>query len=183
MGYIGVLALLLVSVSIVRIYNRLVSDRALVEAAWSDIDVQLKRRHDLAPQLVGVVRGYADYEKSTLVAVTELRRQSETATRLGDKAAAEAALGAVLIHLVGLVEAYPELKADQHFRQLHESLVDIEDHLQQARRFFNGAVRILNTRVQSFPHLLIAKPLGLRPREFFEAEASERAAPEVKLES
>ncbi len=182
MSYVGGLALLALLVSAVWIYNRLVADRALVDGAWSDIDVQLKRRHDLAPQLVNVVRGYADYEKATLVAVTELRNQSERANRLGDKAAAEDALGAALFDLVGIVEAYPALKADERFRQLHESFVDIEDHLQRARRFFNGSVRILNTRVRSFPHLLVAGPMGFRPREFFQAEARERIAPQVKLE-
>ncbi|MBT8145803.1 MAG: LemA family protein [Gammaproteobacteria bacterium] len=164
------------------IYNRLVRDRNQVRAAWSDIDVQLKRRHDLVPQLVNAVKAYADYEKATMTAVTEMRTQSDTARRLPDKAAIEDAMEKALHRLIVVAEDYPELKADQNFRQLQEELTVVEDHIQYARRFYNGAVRILNTRIQSFPHLLIARPLGFHSAEFFEVDHSaERQAPRAEL--
>lgn len=164
------------------LYNRLVKDRNQVRAAWADIDVQLKRRHDLVPQLVTVVKSYTDYEKATLVAVTELRARSAAASRLPDKAALEDAMEAGLHKLVVLAEDYPDLKANENFMQLSTQLTEIEDHLQYARRFYNGAVRILNTRVQSFPHLLIARPLGFSAAEFFEVESAlERQSPEFKI--
>ena len=163
------------------IYNRLVADRNQVKNAWSDIDVQLARRHDLVPQLVNAVKGYADYEQATMVAVTELRTRSEGAERLADKAALEDAMESGLHRLIAVQEDYPDLKADGNFRALQESLTEVEDHLQYARRFYNGSVRILNTRIQSFPHLLIARPFGFAAAEFFEADDQARANVEVKL--
>ena len=164
------------------LYNRLIRDRNQVSAAWADIDVQLKRRHDLVPQLVTVVKAYADYEQATLLAVTELRSRSEAARHLPEKAAYEDAIEAGVHKLVVLAEAYPDLKADQNFRELQTQLTEVEDHLQSSRRFYNGAVRILNTRVQSFPHLLIARPLGFRAAEFFAVEAAqERLSPQVEI--
>ncbi|TNF91026.1 MAG: LemA family protein [Gammaproteobacteria bacterium] len=165
------------------IFNRLVKDRNQVRNAWSDIDVQLRRRHDLVPQLVNAVKAYADYEKATLTAVTELRTRSEAASHLPEKAALEDAMESGLHRLVAVAEDYPDLKADENFRQLQESLLDVEDHLQYARRFYNGAVRIFNTRIESFPHLLLARPLKFVAAEFFEAEANERIAPSVELSS
>jgi LemA protein len=164
------------------IYNLLVKERNQVANAWSDIDVQLVRRHDLVPQLVSAVRGYANYEKATLTAVTELRTQSEHAASLPVKAAAEDAIETGIHRLVAIAEDYPDLKADQNFRQLSTSLTEIEDHLQYARRFYNGAVRILNTRIASFPHLLLASLFGFREAEFFEAEAAADHAPKIELE-
>lgn len=165
------------------IYNRLVKDRNLVAAGWSDIDVQLKRRHELIPRLVECVRAYAAHEKATLEAVTELRRQSEATSDIGQKAVIENAVADGLHRLVVTVEGYPELKADENFRQLQSELVDTEDKIQYARRFYNGAVRNLNTRIASFPHLLIARPLGFREAKFFAvSDATERAAPPVALE-
>lgn len=164
------------------LYNRLVRDRNQVSAAWSDIDVQLKRRHDLIPRLVSTVKAYADFERATLLAVTELREQSERAPRLADKAALEEALEHRLHRVNVVAEAYPDLKADTNFRQLQTELADTENQLQYARRFYNGAVRIYNTRIQSFPHFLLARPLGFREAEFFEVdEAAERLAPDVKV--
>lgn len=163
------------------IYNRLVHDRNQVRNAWSDIDVQLARRHDLVPQLVTAVKAYADYEQATLTAVTELRRRAESAERLPDKAALEDAMEAGLHRLIAVQESYPDLKADANFRQLQSSLGEVEDYLQYARRFYNGSVRILNTRIESFPHLLIAGPLGFRPAEFFEADDAARANVTVRL--
>jgi LemA protein len=176
-----VMVLGLVAGAAIWIYNRLVADRNQVKNAWSDIDVQLVRRHDLVPQLVSAVKGYADYEQATMVAVTELRARSEQAQRLADKAALEDVMEAGLHRLLAVQESYPDLKADENFRALQESLTEVEDHLQYARRFYNGSVRILNTRIESFPHLLLAWPLGFQPAEFFEADDQARANVEVKL--
>ena len=145
------------------IYNRLVHDRNQVRNAWSDIDVQLVRRHDLVPQLVTAVKAYADYEQATMTAVTELRTRAEAASRLPDKAALEDAMETGLHRLIAVAEAYPDLKADANFRQLQDSLKEVEDHLQYARRFYNGSVRVLNTRIESFPHLLVAGPAFAPP--------------------
>ena len=150
--------------------------------AWSDIDVQLARRFDLVPQLVSAVKAYADYEQATITAVTELRTRSERAPRLADKAALEDAIEAGLQRLVAVAERYPELKADQNFRQLQSSLTEVEDHLQYARRFYNGSVRILNTRIESFPHLLVARPLNFEQAEFFEADDAARNNIKVDLQ-
>jgi len=163
------------------IYNRLVADRNQVKNAWSDIDVQLARRYDLVPQLVSAVKGYADYEQATMVAVTELRARSESSERLADRAALEDAMEVGLHRLIAVQEDYPDLKADENFRALQTSLTEVEDHLQYARRFYNGSVRIFNTRIESFPHLLLAGPLGFKPGEFFEADDQARANVEVKL--
>lgn len=164
------------------IYNRLIQDRNQVKAAWSDIDVQLKRRHDLVPQLVTTVKAYSSYEKATMEAVTELRTRSEAAAHLPEKARLEAEIESGIHKLIVLAEDYPDLKADSNFRQLQSELTTIEDHIQYARRFYNGSVRIYNTRVQSFPHLLIARPFRFQAAEFFEVDSSsERDAPKVEL--
>ncbi len=177
-----VVPLLLILV-VVFIFNRLVADRNLVKAAWSDIDVQLKRRHDLIPRLVEAVKAYAAHEKATMEAVTELRANSETASSLSTKAGIEDQLEQALHKLVVVAESYPELKADQNFRQLQNDLVEVEDHIQYARRFYNGSVRIFNTRVQSFPHLLIAKPFRFKGAQYFEVdEPGERTNPQVQLQ-
>ncbi len=174
-----VLALILVGG--IWIYNRLVRDRNQVRNAWSDIDVQLARRHDLVPQLVTAVKAYADYERATLTAVTELRSRAVVADRLADRAALEDAMEAGLHRLIAVQESYPDLKADANFRQLQSSLREVEDHLQYARRFYNGSVRILNTRIESFPHILVSRSLGFRPAEFFEADDAARANVTVTL--
>ena len=174
-------ALLIVSPSI-WLYNRLIRDRNQVQAAWSDIDVQLMRRHDLVPQLVATVKAYSSYEKSTMQAVTELRTRSEAASHLPEKARLEAEIESGIQRLILTAEDYPDLKADNNFRQLQTELTIIEDHIQYARRFYNGSVRIYNTRIQSFPHLLIARPFHFHAAEFFEVQDdSERASPQVEL--
>ena len=166
----------------VLMFNRLVRERNQVRAAWSDIDVQLTRRHDLVPQLVDAVRAYADYERATLSAVTELRARAEAAGSLRDKARLEDEMEAGLHRLIALAEAYPELKADGNFLQLQRDLVETEDHLQYARRFYNGAVRIYNTRTETFPDMLVARPFGFEPAEFFAVDdADARRAPRVAL--
>ncbi|MEZ0472534.1 LemA family protein [Luteimonas salinilitoris] len=162
-------------------YNRLVRLRNQVRTAWADIDVQLIRRHDLVPQLVSAVRAYAGHEAAVLEAVTELRAQALTQTapaRLGElEAALEQGIGRLLV----LKEAYPELKANENFSQLQRDLVDVEQHLQYARRFYNGAVRDYNDATQRVPDLAIARGFGFAPAEFFQTGADERAAPAVEL--
>ncbi|MEX0962757.1 MAG: LemA family protein [Pseudohongiellaceae bacterium] len=176
-------SLVVVLAAVVWIYNLLVKDRNQVLAAWSDIDVQLKRRHDLIPQLVTAVKAYSEHERATMQAVTELRRKSEVTQHLPEKALLENEIGAALSRLAMIAEAYPDLKADENFRQLSENLSEVEDHIQYARRYYNGSVRIFNTRIQSFPHLFIAQPLNFRIADYFEVdEQGERVSPVVELD-
>ncbi|PCJ24666.1 MAG: hypothetical protein COA96_09080 [SAR86 cluster bacterium] len=166
--------------AVIWIYNQLVRDRNQVLAAWSDIDVQLKRRHNLVPQLITTVKAYADFEKATMIAVTELRTRSEAASHLPEKASLEKEIVSAIGRLTILAENYPDLKADENFRQLHTELTDIENHIQYARRFYNGAVRIFNTHVQSFPHFLLARVFKFQIAEFFEVENENiREAPSI----
>ncbi len=166
------------------VFNRLVHDRNLVAQGYADIDVQLKRRADLVPRLVEIVRGYAAHERATLTAVTELRgRLGALADRArapdAERFALEGGLGAALQRLMFLQENYPQLKADANFRDLAGRLVEVEDQLQFARRFYNGAVKQYVTRLQTFPDLVVARLFRFRPAAFFETE--DRAAIEVKL--
>lgn len=162
------------------IYNRLVRDRQRVLTAWSDIDVQLKRRYDLIPKLVAAVEQYARYEQSTLQTLIELRSRTGQVNDVGDKGALEAQIGSGLRSLIGLAEAYPELKADQSFLQLQGELTEVENHIQYARRFYNGSVRNLNTRIDSFPDLLIARFFRYSPQPFFELhDVAEKEPPET----
>lgn len=163
------------------IFNRLVRLRNHVRAGFSDIDVQLQLRHDLVPRLVEAVRGYAGHERGVLEEVTELRGRALNAGETRDRDAAESALAGRLSKLVLLAEDYPDLKADANFRQLMDKLVGIEDQLQHARRFYNGAVRQYNTGVQQFPDLLIARLFGFGAMDFFSADIEVRAAPVVEL--
>ena len=164
------------------IFNRLVKDRNRVRSAWSDIDVQLTRRHDLVPQLVDAVKAYASYERATLEAVTALRTRSDQAARLAEKAELENQLQAGIEKLIAVAESYPDLKADGNFLALQRQLTEVEDHLQYARRFYNGAVRIYNTRIETFPHMLVARPFGFTPSEFFAIPGEEvRNVPRVEV--
>jgi len=164
-------------------FNRLVRLRNQFRTAWADIDVQLQRRHDLVPQLVEAVKGYAAHERATLEAVAELRNQALAAHGAARQGQAESMLEHSLSRLIALQEAYPELKASDNFRQLSAGLVEVEDHLQYARRFYNGAVRDFNDAIQRFPTLAIAGPFGFRTAEFFQAEEGSAAAPTVGFES
>ena len=155
------------------LYNRLVAARNLARQGFADIDVQLKRRADLVPQLVEAVRGYADYEKALLTTVTELRSAALADKSLAARFGHERQLGEGLRQLVLLQEAYPQLKADANFRQLSQSLVEVEDHLQSARRFYNGAVKQYQTQLESFPDILVARVFGFAPLPFFETEERE----------
>ncbi len=182
-GLIALGALLLLGALV--LFNRLVGLRNRAAAAWADIDVQLKRRHDLVDNLVEAVRGYVRHEAGTLDAVVRARSAAERARDAGSPAqsgALSARLGSRLQSLFAVVEAYPELKASARFLDLHRALVEIEDDLQNARRYYNAVVRDLNTRIQSFPDLLVARPIGFREREFFELEdRAEAAAPQVEI--
>lgn len=162
-------------------FNRLVLLRNQVKAGWSDIDVQLMRRHDLVPRLVEAVRAYAGHEKATMEAVTALRAQAMQTRSPAELAGIERQLEAGLGRLVVLHEAYPDLKASENFMQLQRDLVQVEDHLQYARRFYNGAVRALNDAVQRFPDLVVARAAGFNEAEFFEAGGDSRDAPRVEV--
>ena len=179
----GILLTILAVIGVwgILIFNRLVKDRNQVRAGWSDIDVQLQRRADLVPQLVEAVSGYADFERATLEKITTLRNQSLALTNVAERGAVEAALAEGVKQLLVLAESYPDLKASDNFLQLQRDLVDVEDHLQYARRFYNGAVRLLNTRIESFPDLLIARPFGFLPAEFFDAEPQAQAPVGIEL--
>lgn len=161
-------------------YNRLVRLRNQVEEAWAGIDVQLLRRYDLVPNLVATVKGYREHETRALERVTELRAHRDMPTgRRGDR---ESGLSRSIARLFALAEAYPDLKASETFQQLHDSLVEIEDHLQYARRYYNGSARDNNNLVQGFPSLIVARLFGFREAEFFEIElASQRETPRLEL--
>ncbi len=178
------LAVIMVAVVVwgVGIYNTLVSLKVRVENAWSQIDVQLKRRHDLIPNLVEAVKGYMQHEKDTLERVIKARSQAIDATGLKDKAQAENFLSQTLRSLFALVERYPDLKANQNVLNLQEELTTTENRISFARQFYNDEVRLFNTRLQLFPGVLIARSFHFMPREFFGLEdASEKAAPQVKF--
>ena len=164
------------------VFNRLITLRNRLREAWSGIDVQLKRRHDLVPNLVECVKGYQRHEHSLLESLARNRSAAEIPQGIAATGSAENELTKNLRSFFAVAEAYPELKADQNFRQLSASLVEIEDTLQYARRFYNGTVRDLNNLVQSFPSLMVANLFHFGSAEFFEVEsATERQTPEVKL--
>jgi LemA protein len=156
---------------LVGMYNSLVQLRVRADSAWSDIDVQLKRRHDLIPNLVETVKGYAAHEKGTFENIAKFRSQAMQATTPGDKAQAENQLSGALKSLFAVAENYPELKASEQFTGLQASLNSIEDNIQNARRYYNAVVRDFNIRVQSFPTNILAGMFGFRARQFFEVDS------------
>jgi LemA protein len=162
-------------------YNALVRLKNRVDEAWSDIDVQLKRRYDLIPNLVNTVKGYASHEKEVFEKVTEARTRAMGAGSAADKAQAENALSQTLKSLFAVAESYPDLKANQNFLELQRELTDTEDKIQAARRFYNGNVRDFNTKIQVFPNNMIAGSLGYAAREFFEAEDGEKEPVKVEF--
>lgn len=173
-----------IAVYAIAIFNRLVRLRQMANEAWSGIDVQLKRRSDLVPNLVEAVKGYAAHERSVLDEVTALRGAARAvpADDVAGRAKAEAALSAGLGKLFALAEAYPDLKASGNFLELQKQLAALEDDLQMARRYYNGAARNLNVAAQSFPASLIAGACGFATRDFFELpDAGDRNAPQVKF--
>jgi LemA protein len=163
-------------------YNRLIGLNKQAEGAWSDIDVQLKRRWDLVPSLVETVKGYARHESSTLESVVEARSQAAQPGSPAQRGESERGLSGAVNRLFAVAEAYPELKASQNFQELQKSLVDVENHVQYARRYYNAVVRDLNTLVQSFPSNLIASAMGFGERTYFQLEESQRAAPRVDFQ-
>ena len=177
---LGLLVLALLYAIIV--YNRLVRLRALVREGFSGITVQLRRRADLVPNLVSTVEGYATHEREVLTAVTAHRADPTRAGGVRATAEADQAFGAMLGRLMAVAEDYPELQADDNFRQLQEELTGIEEELQGARRYYNATVRDLNTSVQSFPDVLVARPLGFSEEPFYaDADSSIQAAPRVSF--
>jgi LemA protein len=180
-GWIGLTVAAVVAVWGVVAYNRLVLLAVRVKEGWSGIDVQLKRRFDLIPNLIGAVKGYAQYEKDTLSRVTALRSAAEGAAGPGERARAEWGLSRLIGGLLAVAEAYPDLKASTGFVSLQKSLSDTEEQIQYARRYYNATVRDNNVAVQSFPSALVARAFGFGPAEFFEVELAQKQAPEVKL--
>lgn len=175
------LVLLVAALAGVWLYNRLVRLRNTVSEAWAGIDVQLLRRHELVPNLVATVRGYTEYEFEVLNELT--RRRNPALEGMDTVTHQETELSRGISGLFALAEDYPDLKASDTFRQLHDSLVDVENQLQYARRYYNGAVRDLNNAVESFPGNLVARAFNFESAEFFEIElASQRAAPRVSLD-
>jgi len=185
--YLVLLAVAAVLVWGIVIFNRLVGLRNRARGSWSDIDVQLKRRHDLIGNLVETVKGYAAHERTTLEEVTQARSRAESArdtARPGEAGRAETALTGRVRGLFAVAEAYPDLKASDRFLDLQRSLSTVENDIQNARRYYNAVVRDLNTRIESVPDVLVARPFGFREREFFELDdAGEAAAPRVDLET
>ena len=158
---------------LIGMYNSLVQLKVRADSSWSDIDVQLKRRHDLIPNLVETVKGYAAHEKGTFENIAKFRSQAMQATAPADKAQAENQLSGALKSLFAVAENYPELKASEQFTSLQASLNSIEDNIQNARRYYNAVIRDYNTRVQSFPANIISGMFGFQPRQFFEVESPE----------
>lgn len=183
-GMFVFLAILLVVGFIgVSIYNSLVRLRVRSENAWADIDVQLKRRYDLIPNLVETVKGYASHEKGTLEAVIEARNRAMSAQGPKEKAAAEGMLTGALKSLFALAEAYPQLRAVESFTQLQNTLNEIEGAVQNARRYYNAVVRDLNTKIQQFPSSIVARMFNFKEEEFFELTSEEeREAPRVSFD-
>ncbi|WP_291842766.1 LemA family protein [Maricaulis sp.] len=180
-GVILLLVIIALGVFLVMVYNRLVALRQTCNQAWGDIDVQLKQRHDLVPNLVETVKGYASHEKETLENVIKARQTAIDATSVKDLAGAENMLSGALRQLFALSEAYPDLKANQNFMQLQAELADLENKIAAARRFFNNAVNEYNTSTEQFPAVVIANSMGFKPREYFEVGEAERGAPKVQF--
>jgi LemA protein len=179
---LALVVLLALAILVALLYNSLARLRLLASNAWADIDVQLKRRHDLIPTLVATVKGHAGYEKGTLESVVEARNRAASAGGPAAAGKAEGALAASVRQIFALAEAYPDLKAAESFLSLQRSLTEIEDHIQNARRYYNAVVRDFNTKIAQFPSNLVAGALGFRPREFFGlTEAKEGATPSVDL--
>lgn len=171
---IGVAAALVLF--LIYIYNSLVRSKVRVDEAWSDITVQLKRRYDLIPNLVETVKGYAKHERKVFQEVTSARTEALKAQTVGEAAQADNMFQQALKSLFAVAEAYPQLRATENFQQLQTDVTDTEDKIQAARRFYNGAVRDLNIKIQTFPNNLFAGLLGFKLREFFDVEENQRQA-------
>jgi LemA protein len=163
------------------LYNRMVARRNAVDSSWAQIDVQLRKRHDLIPPLVEAVRGYAAHERTTFERVSETRGAAMAASRVPDRASAEGALGRATGTLLGVAENYPELEASANFSKLQTQLREVEDQIAIARRVYNDTVETYNTLVQIFPAVIVARVFGFDPREFFDAPTAAEATPQVDL--
>jgi LemA protein len=173
---VGVLVLILIA-----IYNRLVRLRNRTDNAWAQVDVQLKRRYDLIPNLVEAVKGYASHERTTFEEVTRARAAAQEATGIADQAAAENVLTGALRRLFALAEAYPELRASENFQQLQGELAETENKISVSRQIYNDTTLTYNNAVQTVPSNLVAGMFGFRSREYFEVEGEARSAPEVRF--
>ena len=178
---IVLIILIVVGIVLVGMYNGLVKQKNRVEGAWAQIDVQLKRRYDLIPNLVETVKGYATHEKETLEAVIQARNAGVSAQGPAQQAEAENMLTGALRSLFALSEAYPDLKANQNFLNLQEELTSSEDRIAYARQYYNDAVNTYNTKIESFPTSAMAKRLNYQQREYFEAEGEARGPVDVKF--
>jgi LemA protein len=180
-GIAFLVILVVIAVMLVGMYNSLVQMRVRCDSAWSDIDVQLKRRHDLIPNLVETVKGYAAHEKGTFENIAKFRSQAMQATTPEGKAVAENQLTGALKSLFAVAENYPELKASEQFTKLQGSLSETEDSIQNSRSYYNQVVRDLNTTIQSFPNSILANMFGFQARQFFETTDAEREPVAVKF--
>jgi LemA protein len=176
-----VIVVVILAIGIVGIYNGLITLKNRVDEAWSDIDVQLKRRHDLIPNLVNTVKGYATHERELFEKVTQARTAAMGAQTTQQKEQAENVLSGTLKSLFAVAENYPDLKANQNFLELQRELTDTEDKIQASRRFYNGNVRDFNTKIEVFPSNIIAGMLKFTKREFFAAEESEKGVVNVEF--
>jgi LemA protein len=182
MPMIILVILILLALGGIALYNGLVRRRNLVQEGWSGIDVQLKRRYDLVPNLINTVKGYGKHEKEIFEKVADARKEAIQAKGVSPQGQAENALTQGIRSLFAVAENYPDLKASANFLELQKSLSSVEDEIQLARRYYNGTVRDLNTTIQSFPAVLFARSLGFKEAEFFEIElATERKTPEVNF--
>ncbi len=181
LGLIILIPVVLIALWLVMVYNGLITSKNRVSEAWSDIDVQLKRRYDLIPNLVNTVKGYAKHEEGVFTKVTEARSQAMQAGTPAEHAKAEGMLSQSLKSLFAVAEAYPDLKANTGFTQLQSELVDTEDKIQASRRFYNGQARDFNTKLQVFPTNMIANSLNFKAVDFFEAPAGSDAVPNVQF--
>jgi len=175
MGFFGILLLIVIVVALyfIVIYNKFVALIASIDSSWSDIDVQLKRRYDLIPALVDTVKGYKEYESSTLEKIVEARKMGMSASSVVDQGVAEGMLSQALGKIFALAEAYPELKADTTFANLQGQLAIIEDDIQSARRYYNAVVEEYNAKLRQFPDLIIANQFNFASKEYFKLEEGE----------
>jgi LemA protein len=170
MIWLSLAPILFVIIVLIISYNRLVADKHRVLAGWSDIDVQLKRRHDLIPKLVQAIQQYTRYEQATLEAITELRQQAKQPMDISTRSQLENKLTGSLFSLYAVAEDYPDLKSNQNYLDLQQQITLIEQDIHFARRYFNGAVNKLNTRIETFPELIVARLLRFKPASYFELQ-------------
>jgi len=180
-GTIIIIVLAVIVLWIIAVFNGLIRFKNRTNEAWSDIDVQLKRRHDLIPNLIEAVKGYAAHERQLFEKVTEARTRAISAQGIEEKGKAENILSGTLKSLFAVAENYPQLKANENFLQLQNELSDTENKIQAARRFYNSNARDLNIKIETFPSRIIAGMLGFKKREFFAAEEGEKEVPQVKF--